>query len=382
MTDSFGPQYIVKVHDPSIGMRGFLVVDNILLGPGKGGIRMTADVSEEEVRRLARAMTWKNALAGIPFGGAKAGMVWEGGTPEKKKQFVQSFARLLKPFTPRLYIAGPDVGSGEREMQWFVEATGNFRSATGKPANLCMKVFGKPGEKCGLPHEFGSTGFGVAQATRVAAEVLGIPLKNATVAIHGFGNVGSFTYTILSEMGARVIALADSRVALISPNGFDHAQLKKIIDTRGNLGQYKGARRVSTEKFWAKPVDILIPASVTDVVNDSNYRTIQAKIIVEAGNIPMREHIEEKLWRNGILTVPDFVANAGGVISSYAEYRGYNPKRMFDLVERKITKSTRLVLEQSIKTKKNPREVAMLIAKKIIEKATIKKWEQKGRSVR
>ena len=122
----------------------------------------------------------------------------------------------------------------------------------------------------------------------------------------------------------------------------------------------------------AEPVDILIPASVTDVINESNYRSIKAKIIIEAGNIPMREHIEEKLWRKGILIVPDFVANAGGVISSYAEYRGYNPKRMFDLVERKITKSTRLVLERSIKTKKSPREVAMSIAKERIEVATVK----------
>ncbi len=378
MNNSFGPQYIIKVSDPSIGMKGFLVVDNTVLGPGKGGIRMTPNVTGEEVGRLARGMTFKNALAGIPFGGAKAGMVWEGGTPERKKQFVQSFARLLKPFIPRLYIAGPDVNSGEREMQWFVEATGNFRSATGKPADLCMKVFGKPGEKCGLPHEFGSTGFGVAQATRVAAEVLDIPLKNATVAIHGFGNVGSFAYKILSEMGARVVALADSKTALISPSGFDHAQLKKIIDTRGKLDQYRGARKISHERFWAEPVDILIPASVTDVINESNYRAIKAKIIVEAGNIPMREHIEEKLWRKGILIVPDFVANAGGVISSYAEYRGYNPKKMFDLVEKKITKSTRLVLERSIKTKKNPREVAMSIAKERIEKAMIKKRKQKS----
>jgi glutamate dehydrogenase (NAD(P)+) len=221
------------------GWRVFLVVDNTAMGPGKGGIRMTADVTQDEVRRLARTMTWKNALAGIPFGGAKAGIIWPGGDENLKKAFIQSFARAIKLFTPRKYIAGPDVNTGEKEMQWFVEATGNWRSATGKPANLCMKIFGKAGEKprstsgarlrgrCGIPHEFGSTGFGVAQATQVATEILGIPLKNATVAIHGFGNVGSFAYQILSEMGARIIALADSKVALISSSGFDQAQLKK-----------------------------------------------------------------------------------------------------------------------------------------------------------
>jgi glutamate dehydrogenase (NAD(P)+) len=111
----------------------------------------------------------------------------------------------------------------------------------------------------------------------------------------------------------------------------------------------------------------LIPASVTDVINESNYRSIRTKIIVEAANIPMREHIEEQLWRKGILIVPDFVANAGGVISSYAEYRGYNPKRMFDMVKRKIRNSTRLVLERSIKLKKNPRQIALAIAQRKVE---------------
>src|SRR3989344_5942341 len=160
------PEIVVKVYDHKIGMRGFLVIDNTKLGPGKGGIRMTPDVSEEEVARLAKTMTFKNALADIPFGGAKGGIIWEGGTDELKKQFIQSFARAIKPYTPKMYIAGPDVNTGEREMQWFVEATGNWRSATGKPANLCIESFGertarlKAGEarpagwrggKCGLP---------------------------------------------------------------------------------------------------------------------------------------------------------------------------------------------------------------------------------------
>ena len=116
-------------------------------------------------------------------------------------------------------------------------------------------------------------------------------------------------------------------------------------------------------------MDFLIPASVTDVINDSNKNDIQAKAIIEAGNIPMRENIEEELFQKGIFILPDFVANAGGVISSYAEYRGYNPKKMLELVERKIRKSTRLVLGQSIKLKRNPRDVALELARKKLEKA-------------
>ncbi|MDO8655259.1 MAG: Glu/Leu/Phe/Val dehydrogenase dimerization domain-containing protein, partial [bacterium] len=195
-------EYRVEVYDPKTGMRGFLVIDSTTLGPGKGGIRMTPDITEEEVARLAKTMTFKNALADIPFGGAKGGIIWNGGSDELKKQYVQSYARAIKPFVPKKYIAGPDVNTGEREMQWFVEATGIWRSATGKPANLCMKLFGKPGEKCGIPHEFGSTGFGVAQAVAVAAELKGLDIKKATVAIEGFGNVGSFAFKYLKEMGA------------------------------------------------------------------------------------------------------------------------------------------------------------------------------------
>ncbi|MBI2476018.1 MAG: Glu/Leu/Phe/Val dehydrogenase [Candidatus Taylorbacteria bacterium] len=371
--DRFGPEYAVEVYDPALGMRGFLVVDNTARGSGKGGIRMTPNVTIDEVRRLARAMTWKNALAGIPFGGAKAGIIWEGGTIEKKKKFVQSFARIIKLFIPTKYIGGPDVNSGEREMKWFVEATGNWRSVTGKPAGLCMKSFGKPGEKCGIPHEFGSTGVGVAHAARVAAEFAGIPFKGARVAIHGFGNVGTFAYATLTEMGARVIALADSSGALRAKDGFDHAQLKKLIATRGKLSEYRGARHISETDFWSTPVDILIPASVTDVINESNYRGIRAKIIVEAGNIPMRESIEELLWKKGTLIVPDIVANAGGVISSFAEYRGYNPKKMFAVVERKITESAKQVLEMSGKTRRSPRAVALSIAEERVTLAMRKR---------
>src|SRR3989344_5072296 len=353
--NSLTPEYIVKVYDPKIGMRGFLVIDNLNLGPGKGGIRMTPDVSEEEVMRLAQTMTYKNALADIPFGGAKAGIVWSGGSDELKKQYIQSFARMIKPFMPKKYIAGPDVSTGEREMQWFVEATGNWRTATGKPANLCILPAGRQGKfsskvgsfsneeklkqgwrgKCGIPHEFGSTGFGVVQSAVIAAKLKGMDIKNATIAIEGFGNVGTFAFKYLKEMGAKIVSVADSRGAVYNEKGLE---------------------------------DILIPASVTDVINDKNKAKIKAKIIVEGANIPMREDVEDWLWQKGIMIVPDMIANAGGVVSSYAEYRGYNPKRMFDLVEKKVKKATKLVLEESIEKNKNPRQVALSIALKRISK--------------
>ena len=375
--DKFGPEYVVEVYDPALGMEGFLVIDNTALGPGKGGIRMTHNVTVGEVNRLARTMTWKNALADIPFGGAKAGIVWppsakategkHGGSPELKKKFVQSFARAISVFMPKKYIAGPDVNTGETEMKWFVEATSNWRTATGKPANYCMQLFGGKGEKCGIPHEFGSTGFGVVEATEVAAELVGISLKNATVAIHGFGNVGTFAYQFLTEKRAKITALADRSGNVFSKDGFDKRIIAEVIKNNLSFADTFPKYKVSDKDFWGLPVDILIPASVTDVINDSNKSAVRAKIIVEAGNIPMSDKIENEFFKKGILIVPDFVANAGGVISSYAEYRGYNPQKMFDLVSKKVRNATELVLTQSIKEKRNPREVGMEIAVKKVE---------------
>lgn len=369
--DRFGPEYVVRMYDPAISMEGFLVIDNTARGPGKGGIRMTAGVSAEEVFRLARTMTWKNALVDIPFGGAKAGIVWPGGSNDLKKKFVQSFARAIKMFTPKKYIAGPDVNTGEREMQWFVEATDNWRTATGKPAALCMTSFGKQGERCGIPHEFGSTGFGVAHSTAVAAGLTGLEIKGARVAIHGFGNVGTFTFQYLTKMGARVIALADRSGTIYASGGLDPALINDVIRRKCALRDCGNVEHLATDDFWGIETDILIPASVTDVINDSNKKQIKTKIIVEAGNIPMSELIEKEFFKKDVLVVPDFVANAGGVISSYAEYRGYNPKRMFDLVEKKITAATTTVLEQAARLSRNPREVAMEIARERVERAML-----------
>lgn len=360
--DKFGPELVISIWDPKLSMQGHLVIDNTTRGPGKGGIRMTPNVTIEEVARLARTMTWKNALVDLPFGGAKAGIVWKGGSDELKKAYIQSFARAIKPLTPKKYITGPDVGTGEQEMLWFVQATDNWHSATGKPANYCMRVFGKPGEICGIPHEFGSTGFGVAHSTLIAARLSGLDIKKATVAIHGFGNVATFTFQYLTEMGARVVALADSKTAVFESSGFDRKIIDEFIRKGKKLKDYPHGEKISAQDFWGLAVDILVPASVTDVINDSNKDKIKAKIIVEAANIPMSEKIEDELYKKGILIVPDFVANAGGVISSYAEYRGYNPKKMFATVEAKIKKATALVLKRSLAEDKNPRNVALVIA--------------------
>ncbi|MEK9182295.1 MAG: Glu/Leu/Phe/Val dehydrogenase dimerization domain-containing protein [Patescibacteria group bacterium] len=365
--DKFGPEYIIEVYDPKIGMEGFLVIDNTTLGLGKGGIRMTPNVTKEEVFRLARVMTWKNSLAGIPFGGAKAGIIWPGGSDELKGEFIKSFARAIKPFVPKKYIPGPDVNTTEKEMLLIAEEVGNWKGATGKPSDYCYKNK-KTGKKiCGLPHELGSTGFGVAHATAAAAEAAGFDIKKMTVGIDGFGNVGEFAFRHLQEMGAKIVAVSGSRGGVYDEKGLDLKILLKLKSKNKAVTEYPTGRKIKHSEIFELPVEILIPASVTDVINESNKNKIKAKIIVEGANIPMRENIENELFKKGIIIVPDFVANAGGVISSYAEYRGCNPKQMFEMVEKKVRCCAKAIMEKSLAEKRNPREIAMEIATKRVE---------------
>ncbi|MEK7583558.1 MAG: Glu/Leu/Phe/Val dehydrogenase [Patescibacteria group bacterium] len=356
--DNWGPELMIEVSDPTIGMRGFLVVHNTARGIGKGGIRMTPNVTKEEVYRLASTMTWKNAMADIPFGGAKGGIVWPGGDEKLKKKFVYAYVKAIRPLLLTKYIAGPDVNTPEHVMAWIAEAAGDRKAVTGKPKKLG-----------GLPHELGSTGFGVAIATRIALEHAKIPLKGARVAVEGFGNVGTFVFEFLQQWGAKIVAVADSRGTAYNESGLDYQSVTKTRAQGKSVSETPGAKKLSRESIFGLDVDVLVPATVTDVINDSNKHKIKAKIIVEGANISMSESIERELYKKGILIIPDFVANAGGVISSYAEYKGYSAEKMFKLVKVKISNATKAVLEVSAKKKQFPRDVAVAIAQERVREA-------------
>jgi len=356
--DEFGPEKIIEVHDAASGLKGITVIDNTALGPGKGGIRMTPSVDVEEVFRLARTMTWKNSIAGLPFGGAKSGIIFDPKAhPEKKKQLMIAFGRALKNIAPKMYIAAPDVNTGEEEMRWLVEGNGSLKSTTGKPKDLG-----------GLPHELGSTGFGVAHAAVVAVRHKKLDLSEVKFAIEGFGNVGSFAAKFLTEWGAHLVAASDSKGCIYNPSGIDFVKLSEVKKKTGSVINYSG-EKLPNEKIFELPVDVLIPAALPDVITPNNVDKINAKIVVCGGNIVMKEQEEEKLHERGILVVPDFVANAGGVISSYAEYRGYDEKKMFALIEKKIKKNTRLVLKDAKNKGWSPRNAGMEIAKKRVKEA-------------
>lgn len=360
--DEFGPEKIINVYDPKSGMRGVIVIDNTRRGLGKGGIRMTPSVNVNEVMRLARTMTWKNAMADLPFGGAKSGIFFDpkNSTPQKKKQIIEAFGRALKGIAPSLYVAGPDINTTEKEMGQIALAAGNRKVCTGKPAKMG-----------GIPHELGSTGFGVAHSTMLALDYAGISPENARVAIEGYGNVGTFVHKYLSEWGVPVSAVSDSSGVIIDKTGLNYERLMNAKHEFGSVTRYRGKHAHKGSNILTAPANVLVTAAIPDLVTSSNMNQIKHKIIVQGSNISMSPAIEAKLDARGVLIIPDFVANAGGVISSYVEHIGGTPKTMFTMVESKIKKNVKAMFHEMDNTKLSSRDAAMRIA---MERVKQGKW--------
>jgi glutamate dehydrogenase/leucine dehydrogenase len=358
--DEWGPEYVIEVYDPKTKMQGFVVIDNTALGPGKGGIRMIPNVTASEVFLLARTMTWKCALAELPFGGAKGGLVYR--KDVEKEKLMRAYSRKMKIVAPERWVAAPDVNTGEDEMRWFADENGSMKSCTGKPSDMG-----------GIPHELGSTGYGVYHATLVALEHLGMDVNDVTVAVEGFGNVGSFAAKYLAESGAKIVAASDSKGVIYNKDGLDIEKLIKVKNEKRAVKNYKPGEVLTNEKIFGLPVDVLIPAALGDVIHEDNYQEVQAKIISQGANIPIKPEIENKLSDKDVLIVPDFVANAGGVISSYVEYIEGTPEKMFKEVEDRVKKNTKLVLEKAKSEGIYPREAAMKIAQERVRKAMEKR---------
>jgi len=356
--DEIGPEKVVQVYNAKAGMKGFVVIDSTAFGPGKGGIRMTPTVTVEEVQDLARAMTLKNALAELPFGGAKSGIMADPRKiiPRAKEEMVKAFAEALKCVSPEEYVAAPDINMGEKEMRIYAETNGNMKSVTGKPADMG-----------GLPHELGSTGYGVFLAAKIAAKYANLDLTESKIAIEGFGNVGSFVAKFLNEFGATINAVSDINGTIYNEKGLDYEKLVETNKKYKTIHRYEDAEKLYDRELFELPVDVIITAAIPNVINSSNVEKIKTKLLVEGSNIPMKSHIEKRLHQKGIWVVPDFVANAGGVISSYVEYIGGTEKEMFEMVKEKIEKNTEMVLKQSKEQGTYPRHIARDIAQERVK---------------
>jgi glutamate dehydrogenase (NAD(P)+) len=356
MYNAIGPEKIVKLYDPKTGMKAVVCIDSTVLGPAKGGVRMRPDVSENEAFRLARAMTFKCAIAGLPFGGGKSVIFADAKalTPEQKEAMVRAFGAGLKNIAPSEYVTAPDMNMPEETMRWIAEANGNKNCVTGKPADMG-----------GLPHELGSTGFGVFHSTKVAADHLGIDLKNATFAVEGFGNVGQFAVKFLTEVGAKCVAVSDSKGVIQKMDGLDYEKLMSVKAEKKTVTEYGEGEVLEGNRILDVECDILITAAIKDLIKISDVSRIKSKLIVEGSNIPMSAETEDELHKKGVLVIPDFVANAGGVISSYVEFIGGSEEDMWKMVEKKITQNTKAVLKRLV-GKTCPRAIATEIAKERI----------------
>jgi glutamate dehydrogenase/leucine dehydrogenase len=310
----------VKMDDGSVQVfDGYRVVHSTAIGPSKGGIRYAMDVDLDEVQALAAWMTFKCAIANIPYGGAKGGIMCD-----PRKMSAGEIERLTKAYTVAMAdvfgvdkdIPAPDMGTGKREMAWIVDAFSKVKRhyepgvVTGKPLTLG----GSEGREA-------ATGRGVMVAALEAMKVTGLNRKTATVAIQGFGNVGSHAARLMHNAKIKIVAISDHTAAFHNPKGIDvNAALKYAATNGGILKGFKGGKEISNDELLTLNVDVLAPCAIQNVITAKNANSIKAKIIVEGANGPTSAEADDLLAAKGIVVVPDILANGGGVTVSYYEW--------------------------------------------------------------
>ncbi len=297
---------------------GYRVQHNIARGPAKGGIRYDLNVTLDEVKALAAWMTWKTAVVDVPFGGGKGGIVCDPSRlslGEKERLTRRYIAEIMDLLGPDRDVPAPDMGTDPQTMAWVLDT---YSMHVRRTENAV--VTGKP---LGLGGSLGrteATGRGILIMDREAMQRLGKPLAGATVAVQGFGHVGSQAARLLHEAEARVVAVGDALGAVRNDRGLDiHALLKHAGEARTVSG-FKGADPMSGEDLLTHPVDILVPAALENQINEGNAAQIRAKVIVEGANGPTTPEADPILLEHGVLVVPDILANVGGVTVSYFEW--------------------------------------------------------------
>ena len=364
-TDELGPAKIIQVYEPSVNLKAILVVDNVAAGPALGGVRMAPDVTTKECFRLARAMTLKNAAAGLPHGGGKVVLYGDPKMPKQdKERLIRALACSLRDV--REYIFAPDMGTDEECMAWVKDEIG--------------RVVGLPAEIGGIPlDEIGATGWGLSHATEVALQFCGyfcdFTLAKARIVIQGFGAVGKHAARFLAAKKAVLVGAADSHGAVYHPDGLEVDELIKLKEAGQSVADYPKGEKCERDAVIDFDCDIWIPAARPDVLNEENVHRLKAKLVVQGANIPVTYGAEKYLHEKGVLCVPDFIANAGGVICAAMEYRGASQSEVFQTIEEKLRHNTRLVLEESKIKKILPRDAAVQLAVQRVKKAmAFKRW--------
>jgi len=345
--DELGPFKTLFLHDPDSGLKAIIVLDNIARGPAIGGVRMEPDVTPYEVFRLARAMTLKSAVAGLPHGGGKAGIVADP-IRSNRDALIRSFARGIAELSE--YIPGPDMGTDESSMAIIYEETGR---ATGLPRSLG-----------GIPvDEIGATGFGLCECAEVVADNIGLNLKGARLSVEGFGHVGEHAARFLADKGSVLVAASDIQGLVFDSNGLDLAALARAKRERGTVLAYeRGGKKLAKEEIFSLPCDIFIPAARPGTLHRDNALKLRSRLVLQGANIPATTEAERILHDRGILVIPDFIANAGGLICCSVEYQGGNEETVFAVIREKIRTNTEVLLRRLHGEKVLPREAAMRMA--------------------
>lgn len=312
-------RFPVRMDDGSTRVfEGYRVQHSSALGPTKGGLRFHQDVSLAEVKALAMWMTWKTSVAGLPYGGAKGGVICDPKTLSKGEleRVSRRFGRAIAPVIgPWVDVPAPDVNTNPQTMAWILSAYESV-SATHSPA----VITGKPIELGGSEGRAEATGRGVMFCTVEACRARQIPIEGARLVVQGYGNAGSVSAYLLQERGAKLVAASDTRGAVYNPDGIDARELLAHKCATGSVVGYPGTRQIDESELLHLPCEILIPAALEGVLTANTAAGVQARVVVEAANGPTAPEADTILEEKGVLVIPDILANSGGVIVSYFEW--------------------------------------------------------------
>jgi glutamate dehydrogenase (NAD(P)+) len=346
---------------------GYRVQYNITLGPAKGGIRYHPGVTLDEVTALAAWMTWKCAVAHIPFGGGKGGVICD---PTKmSKREIEALTRryiaeIVDAIGPEKDVPAPDVNTDAQIMAWVMDT---YSMHVGHTSTAV--VTGKPVEMGGSLGRREATGRGVMIATRESAKHVGFDIKGARVAIQGFGNVGSISAELLaSEVGAKIVAVVDWKGGVYNAQGLDVPRLIEQVQKTKTVAGFSGGEPISSEDMFKLDVDVLIPAALENQITMDNAPAIRAKVVIEGANGPTTPDAHKHLHERGVFVVPDILANSSGVTTSYFEWvqdrYGYfwTEKEVNERLEAKMCEAFDAVLKTALKYKVDMRSAAYIVA--------------------
>lgn len=359
--DELGPARIIHVHNPAVNLKGVLVIDNVAAGPSIGGLRVAPDVSTAECFRLARAMTLKNAAAGLAHGGGKSVLFGEPRMPrEQKERLVRAFACALRDIED--YIFGPDMGTDETCMAWVKDEIG--------------RAVGLPREFGGIPlDQVGATGWGIRHTAHAALRYRDFGIAGARVVIQGFGAVGKHAARFLAADGAVLVAASDSGGTLHDLQGLDVDALIALKAAGKSVCEHTRGRKLGPDAVIDIDCDIWIPAARPDVIHEDNVQRLRTKLVIQGANIPFTPGAEKHLHEKGVLCVPDFIANAGGVICAAMEYRGETQSAAFAAIAEKLRANTEEVLARAKREKILPRAAAVALAGERVRRAmALRRW--------